>query len=72
MIQIKDIEFLRDTVGLGSLPEELAETAALRIANPEATLSELGEMLNPPLGRSGVNHRLQKLCNLAEQSRRIL
>ena len=70
--QIKDIEFLRDTVGLGSLPEELAEMAALRIANPEATLSELGEMLKPPLGRSGVNHRLQKLCNLAEQRRRIL
>ena len=70
--QIKDIEYLRDTVGLGSLPQELADMARLRIEHPESALSELGEMCKPPLGRSGVNHRLQKLCNMAEQRRRII
>lgn len=67
--QIRDIEFIRDTVGLGSLPEDLSDMAKLRLKNPEATLSELGEMLTPKLGRSGVNHRLQKLCNIAESIR---
>ncbi len=70
--QIRDIEYLRDTVGFGSLPQELQDMARLRIAHPEASLGELGEMLTPPLGRSGVNHRLQKLCNLAEQRRSII
>lgn len=64
--QIKDIELIRDTVGLGSLPEDLADMAKLRLSHPEATLFELGEMLSPALGRSGVNHRLQKLCMIAD------
>ena len=48
---------------------ELLETADLRLENPEASLKELGLMHNPPIGKSGVNHRLRKLSNLAETLR---
>ncbi len=64
--RIEDIKLIRDTVGLESLPKDLCDMALLRLNNPEATLGELGMMLNPTLGRSGVNHRLQKLCSIAE------
>ena len=64
--QIKDIELIRDTIGFGNLSEDLRNMAMLRMEHPEASLGELGEMLRPPLGRSGVNHRLQKLCSIAE------
>lgn len=52
--------------GLPSLPEPLAQLARLRLANPDATLEQLGEMLTPPLGKSGVNHRLRKIMEIAE------
>ncbi len=67
--QIDDIIFIRDTVGFDGLPDGLAETARLRLEKPEATLKELGEFLHPPVGKSGVNHRLRKLSNLAEDLR---
>ena len=67
--QIEDITFIRDTEGFESLPEGLAEIAALRLEKPEASLKELGESLDPPVGKSGVNHRLRKLSNLAEDLR---
>jgi len=51
-----------------SLPEQLIELAALRIEYPEASLKELGEMLTPPISKSGVNHRLNKLIEMAEKS----
>ena len=51
---------------LYDLPEELQQVALLRMANPELSLAELGKLLMPPLSRSGVNHRLQKLEKLAE------
>ena len=54
---------------LDSLPEGLAEIAALRLAHPDASLKELGEMLTPPVGKSGVNHRLRKISELAEKLR---
>lgn len=69
--QIKDIEFIIERNGLDSLPEPLKQVALLRIENPEASLQELGEMMNPPLGRSGVNHRLQKLMGIAEGLRML-
>ena len=59
--QIEDIEFIRDTVGFESLPDGLAQIAKARLLKPEATLKELGEDLEPPVGKSGVNHRLRKL-----------
>ncbi|MBQ6660598.1 MAG: DNA-binding protein WhiA [Lachnospiraceae bacterium] len=64
--QIEAIERISQTTGLQGLPEELREMAELRIRYPEASLTELGKYTVPPLGRSGVNHRLQKLCEIAE------
>lgn len=67
--QIEDIRYLETRKGLEQLPEGLAEIAELRLANPDASLKELGEMLTPPVGKSGVNHRLRKLSRLAEELR---
>lgn len=67
--QIEDITYLRDTIGLGKLPAGLKETAIARLENPEASLKELGELLSPPVGKSGVNHRLRKLGELADNVR---
>lgn len=64
--QIEDIRTIQETIGFGALPEELEKMARVRIRFPEASLQELGTHMVPPLGRSGVNHRLQKLCNIAE------
>lgn len=68
MIQISAIEKLMKNGTLDKLPEQLKELSILRINNPEMTLSELGENLSQPLTRSGVNHRLQKLIKLSENS----
>ena len=67
--QIEDIVYIRDTVGLDSLPPNLEEIAKARLEKPEATLKELGESLESPVGKSGVNHRLRKLSILAEELR---
>ena len=64
--QVEDIRFICSKVGLENLPEGLAETAKKRLEYPEATLKELGELMDPPLGKSGVNHRLKKLSELAD------
>ena len=65
--QAEDIRYIRDTVGLDSLPEGLREIARIRLEYPNATLNELGELLETPLGKSGVNHRLRKLSEEAER-----
>ncbi|MDR1564381.1 MAG: DNA-binding protein WhiA [Oscillospiraceae bacterium] len=49
----------------GSLPEELREIAQIRLENPELSLREIGELLTPSLSRSGVNHRIKRLMELA-------
>ena len=67
--QIEDIRLLEQKVGLDSLNEGLEEIARLRLQYPEATLKELGLMLNPQVGKSGVNHRLRKLSVLADDLR---
>lgn len=67
--QMEDILYIRDNVGLGDLPDNLEEIARLRIDYPEASLKELGAMLLPPIGKSGVNHRLRKLSMIADQLR---
>ncbi len=53
--------------GLFTLPPALREIARLRVENPDLSLKELGEMLDPPLGKSGVNHRMRRLMEIAEQ-----
>ena len=65
--QIEDIEYIQSHGGLGMLPDNLREMAEVRMEYPDATLKELGEYLNPPVGKSGVNHRLQKLNEIAER-----
>lgn len=67
--QIEDIQYIMDTCGFGTLPKGLAEVANLRLEHAEVSLKELGEMLDPPIGKSGVNHRLRKLSEIAEQLR---
>ncbi len=67
--QIEDIQYLVDTVGLDTLSDELKTTALLRLEYPEASLAELGEKHDRRVGRSGVNHRLQKLSDMAERLR---
>ena len=67
--QIEDIRFIQSVAGLSGLPESLQEMARIRLERPEATLKELGEALEPPVGKSGVNHRLRKLSLMAEELR---
>lgn len=55
--------------GFGSIPPELREIAQLRLDNPEMSLRELSESLSEPISRSGVNHRLKKLLELAEDAK---
>jgi len=57
---------IAEKVGIEKLPVNLREIALVRLDNPDISLKELGEMLTPPLGKSGVNHRLRKLERLAE------
>ena len=67
--QIEDIKYINDTVGLESLPENLRELAMIRLENPDVPLKELGTMLEEPVGKSGVNHRLRKICEIADNLR---
>lgn len=67
--QVEDIIYLRDYYGFSRLPDNLREMAEVRLAYPEAALKELGEYLSPTVGKSGVNHRLRKLSELAEKLR---
>lgn len=68
--QIEDIQYIRDKVGLESLPDNLREIALLRLEYPDAALKELGTYLSPPVGKSGVNHRLRKISEMAEEMRK--
>lgn len=67
--QIEDIKIVMASKEYKVLSDSLKELCELRLENSEASLKELGEMLNPPLGKSGVNHRLRKITELAEQIR---
>jgi DNA-binding protein WhiA len=67
--QLEDITYIRDHYGLDKLQDSLRQTAEVRLEYPEATLMELGKYLDPPIGKSGVNHRLRKLSEIAEKIR---
>lgn len=69
--QVDDIIYIRDSVGLHTLPENLEETALLRLEYPQASLKELGALLSVPVGKSGVNHRLRKIGSIADQLRGV-
>lgn len=67
--QCEDVRYLLRHGGLAGLPDSLREIARLRLEMPDATLAELGEALSPPVGKSGVNHRLRKLTAISQRLR---
>ena len=68
--QMEDIRYIESVKGLSYLPHNLRAVAELRMAEPELPLKEIGNNLNPPLGKSGVNHRLRKISEIADELRR--
>lgn len=64
--QIEDILLLRDKYGFENLPDNLRQMAEVRLEYPDAALKELGEYLEPAVGKSGVNHRLRRLSEIAD------
>ncbi|WP_102344914.1 DNA-binding protein WhiA [Bacillus sp. Marseille-P3661] len=68
--QVENIRFIKDTVGLETLPDKLREIAELRITYQDVTLKELGEMVSGgTISKSGINHRLRKIDEIADKLR---
>ena len=67
--QINDIRFLEEAGILRTLPESLRKMAELRLQYPDTPLRELGDLAVPPIGKSGVNHRLRRLTEIAQKYR---
>lgn len=67
--QIEDIRYIEQHMGFGSLTPALAQMAEIRLEYPDASLADLGNLMNPPIGKSGVNHRLRKLSEIAKELR---
>ena len=65
--QINAIKYLKQRKKFEELPDTLKEIAEVRLKNPDASLVELGQMLQNPIGKSGVNHRFKKICEIAEE-----
>ena len=64
--QIEDILLIRDKYGFENLPDNLRQMAEVRLEYPDAALKELGSYLEPAVGKSGVNHRLRRLSEIAD------
>ena len=64
--QMDALQKIEEICGLAALPEELQEVAKIRLEHPEMSLRDLGASMDPPLSRSGVNHRLQRIVKFAE------
>jgi len=64
--QIEAIKYISQTMGLSYLSAPLEEVARLRLKHENLSLTEIGALLEPPIGKSGVNHRLRKICKIAE------
>lgn len=67
LAQAEAIRHIEKTVGLDTLPVDLQDVAKLRIEHMDLSLRELGQMLSPPLSRSGVYHRLQKIIKISKE-----
>lgn len=68
--QVENIRYIEETVGLDALPEKLREIAVLRVNHQDVTLKELGEMVSGGhISKSGINHRLRKIDEIAEKLR---
>lgn len=69
--QVENIRYIDHSIGIDQLPEKLREIARLRVEYQEVTLKELGEMVSAgTVSKSGVNHRLRKIDDIAESLRR--
>lgn len=68
--QVESIKLIQKELGLQRLPKNLREIAELRLIYPDESLKELGDLLNPPVGKSGVNHRLRKIEKIADELRK--
>lgn len=68
--QIENIEYIKSTIGLNKIPKSLSDLAYVRLSHKDSSLKELGKMLDPPVGKSGVNHRFRKIENIAEDIKR--
>jgi DNA-binding protein WhiA len=67
--QLADIRYIQRTKTLDFLPEKLRVTAELRLNNPELSLADLAALGDPPIGKSGLNHRLAKISRIADELR---
>ena len=67
--QVEDIQLIVEKQGMSSLPENLQEIVRVRMENPDMPLKELGALLTPPIGKSGVNHRLRRIGEIADRLR---
>ncbi|KYH28489.1 MULTISPECIES: DNA-binding protein WhiA [Clostridium] len=65
--QIESIRLIEKEIGLKRLPKNLREVAELRLNYPNESLKELGQMLDPPVGKSGINHRLRRIEKIADE-----
>lgn len=68
--QVESINLIQSEIGLDRLPKNLKEVARLRLSFPDESLKELGAMLNPPVGKSGINHRLRRIEKIADELRK--
>ncbi len=66
-LQVEAIEYIESKSGISSLPENLQKIARVRLENPESSLSELEKILDEPISRSGINHRLGRIVKIAEK-----
>ncbi len=64
--QLENILYIDEKIGINKLPNKLREVAELRIENQDLSLKEIGELMNPPVGKSGVNHRFRKIDKIAD------
>lgn len=67
--EAEDIRYIYEVKGEGYLPDELKQVADIRLQGIELSLSEIGKMLEPPISRSGVNHRLKRISAIAKRLR---
>lgn len=69
MKQIDNIRYIDEYLGIENLPKKLRSAAELRLSNPELSLSELAGMMDPPVSKSGLNHRFAKIAEQADRLR---
>jgi len=67
--KLRDIRYIDEQIGLEKLPKNLQEIAKVQLENPDTSMAGLGDLLTPPLGKSGVSARLRKISQIAEKLR---